>query len=75
MEFLTSLLDKADGPTLFLAGVIFLWWRLRKVETVITTKLENGLSSEVRTIHSELSGLRAACEERGRNCPGIHPKG
>lgn len=75
MEFLDVLIDKADGPTLFLAGVIFLWWRLRKVEGTITTKLENGLSSEVRTIRQEVTGLRAACEERGRNCPGLRDHG
>ncbi len=71
MELLDVLLKQADGPTLFLAGVFFLWWRLRKVEGEISRKLENGLALSMRKLEREMEGLRSACEERGRNCPGL----
>lgn len=52
--------------TVFSLALIAIFWRLNRIERVVT----NGLSHRVAEIHESVAHIRGLCEERGKICPG-----
>lgn len=57
------LLTGATFQTILTACLVLLFWRIREVEKVISSKLENGLTTEIAEIKVTLQNIEKRLSE------------